>query len=260
MPVGEKLAAERRKQAKSLNDVVAATNIMARQLDALENGRLDELPAAAYVRGFIQSYSKYLGIPSAPLVKEYEDDLGGRRPRSRLEDVPERAVVPMRDQLHHLPRRSWLAILAAVAVLGFALWLVGTFTAKDTAPPPIPPVTATETVEPTATTPGITTDTVPATGTASPTDDTTAQAPGDAFVLRVTVADGMASWLRVTVDGLKAYEGTLAGGKSKEWTVTKDAEVRIGKATAVTVTRDGQPVKAKSVDGIAVATMSTSDQ
>jgi hypothetical protein len=93
----------------------------------------------------------------------------------------------------------------------------------------------------------------------SPTDPAS-QTPGTAFVLRVTVADGMASWLRVTVDGLKAYEGTLAGGTYKEWTVTQNAEVRIGKATAVTVTRDGQPVQAKSVDGIAVATMSASDE
>jgi transcriptional regulator with XRE-family HTH domain len=111
MPVGEKLAAERRKQGKSLNDVVAATNIMGRHLDSLENGRLDQMPTAVYVRGFIQGYAKYLGIPAAPLLAEYEADLGGKRPRSRLEDVPERTVVPMRDQLHHIPGRTWLAIL-----------------------------------------------------------------------------------------------------------------------------------------------------
>jgi cytoskeletal protein RodZ len=259
MPVGEKLAAERRKQGKSLNDVVAATNIMGRHLDSLENGRLDQMPTAVYVRGFIQGYAKYLGIPAAPLLAEYEADLGGKRPRSRLEDVPERTVVPMRDQLHHIPGRTWLAILGTVLVIGFVLWLVGTLGGKDTTPPPIPPATTSSTVEPTETAPGVTTDTVPGTGTVSPTDPAS-QTPGTAFVLRVTVADGMASWLRVTVDGLKAYEGTLAGGTYKEWTVTQNAEVRIGKATAVTVTRDGQPVQAKSVDGIAVATMSASDE
>ncbi|KAF0207627.1 MAG: DUF4115 domain-containing protein [Actinomycetota bacterium] len=259
MSVGETLAAERRKQAKTIADVVAATNIMARQLDALENGRLDELPTGAYVRGFIQIYAKYLGLPAAPLLKEFQDDIGGVRPRSRLEDVPERTVVPMRDQLHHIPKQTWFLILGAVVVIGFALWLVGTLGSKDTAPPPIPPVTATESIEPTSVAPGITTDTVPGTGTVSPSGDPATQLPGKEFVLKVAVADGMASWLRVTVDGLKAYEGTLAGGSTKEWTVTKDAEVRIGKATAVTVTRDGQPVATKSVDGITVATMSATN-
>ncbi len=258
MPVGEKLAAERRKQGRSLNDVVAATNIMARQIDSLEHDRYDELPTAVYVRGFIQNYAKYLGIPAAPLLAEYQEDLGGKTTRSRLEDVPERTVVPMRDQLHHIPRATWLAVLGALAVIGLVLWLVGTFSNRETTPPPIPPVTATETVEPTDTVPGITTETVPGTGTIEPGSETST-APGEAFVLTVAVKDGMASWLRVTVDGLKAYEGTLAGGTTKEWTVTKNAEVRIGKATAVTVTRDGQPVTTKSVDGIAVATMSTTE-
>jgi len=259
MPAGEKLAAERRKQGRSLSDVVAATNIMARQLDSLEHGRLDELPNAVYVRGFIQNYAKYLGIPAEPLLAEYQEDLGGKRPRARLEDVPERTVVPMRDQLHHIPTRTWFAVLGALALVGMILWLVGTFSNRETTPPPIPPVTATETVEPTETAPGVTTDTVPGTGTVTPADETST-APGDAFVLRVAVKDGMASWLRVTIDGLKAYEGTLAGGTTKEWTVTRDAEVRIGKATAVTVTRDGEPVTTKSVDGIAVATLSTTDE
>ncbi len=215
MPVGENLAAERRKQGKSLADVVGATNIMARHLDSLEHGRLDELPSAVYVRGFIQGYAKYLGIPVAPLLKEYEEDLGGGRPRTRLEDVPERTVVPMRDQMHHIPTRTWLTIVAVVAVIGFILWLVGTFANKDTTPPPIPPAVTTATVEPTATAPGTTTDTVPGTGTVSPGDDTTSPATGDSFVLRVTVADGMASWLRVTVDGLKAYEGTLPAASTR---------------------------------------------
>jgi len=259
MPVGEKLAAERRKQGKSVAEVVAATNIMARQLEALENGRLEELPVAVYVRGFIQIYAKYLGIPAEPLVAEYLEDIGGKRPRSRLEDVPERTVVPMRDQLHHIPRKTWLAVLGALALIGLVLWLIGTFSTKDASPPPIPPATATETIEPTGTAPGITTDTVPGTGTVTPSSEESS-APGDEFVVRVAVKDGMASWLRVTIDGLTAYEGTLAGGSTKEWTVTKDAEVRIGKETAVTVTRDGTPVTTKSVEGIAVATMSANDE
>ncbi len=61
----------------------------------------------------------------------------------------------------------------------------------------------------------------------------------------------------VTVDGLKAYEGTLAGGQSKEWTVTKNAEVRIGKPSEVTVTRDGETVEPTPSNGIGIVTLST---
>lgn len=262
MPVGDKLAAERRKQGKSISEVVSATNIMARLIDALENARYDELPSQAYVRGYIQSYAKYLGLDVPPLLKEYEEDLGAGKPRTRLEEVPERTVVPMRDQLHHVPTRALITIVVALVAVGVVLWLVGSVLNRDDSPPPIPPVT-TSTVEATDTVPGVTTDTVPGTGTVDPatsTSDTSAALTGDAFTLKVTVAEGAASWLRVTVDGLKAYEGTLAGGQTKEWTVTQNAEVRIGKPSEVTVTRDGTPVESKSVDGIGVITLTTSGE
>ncbi|PKQ38738.1 MAG: hypothetical protein CVT59_01230 [Actinobacteria bacterium HGW-Actinobacteria-1] len=262
MPVGDKLAAERRKQGKSISEVVAATNIMARLIDALENSRYDELPSQAYVRGYIQSYAKYLGLDVPPLLKEYEEDLGAGKPRTRLEEVPERTVVPMRDQLHHVPTRALITIVIALVAVGIVLWLVGSVLNRDDSPPPIPPE-MTSTVEATDTVPGVTTDTVPGTGTVDPatsTSDTSAALTGDAFTLKVTVAEGAASWLRVTIDGLKAYEGTLAGGQTKEWTVTQNAEVRIGKPSEVTVTRDGTPVESKSVDGIGVITLTTSGE
>ncbi|TDB39089.1 MAG: DUF4115 domain-containing protein [Actinobacteria bacterium] len=262
MPVGDRLAAERRKQGKSVAEVVAATNIMARLIDALENSRYDELPSQAYVRGYIQGYARFLGLDVPPLLKEYEEDLGAGKPRTRLEEVPERTVVPMRDQLHHVPRRALITIIVALAALGLVLWLVGSVLNRNDVPPPIPPET-TPTVETTETIPGVTTDTVPGTGTVDPgagSSDATTPPTGDAFTLRVNVAQGAASWLRVTIDGLKAYEGTLAGGQTKEWTVTRDAEVRIGKPSEVTVTRDGTPVASKSVDGIGVITLTTSGE
>lgn len=260
MPVGETLAAERRKQGKSISEVVDATNIIARLINALEGGRFDELPNQAYVRGYIQQYAKYLGLPAAPLLKEYEADLGAGKPRTKLDEVPERTVVPMRDQMHHIPMRTWLTVVIAILGIGLALWLVGTVVNRDDTPPPIPPATTTATVEPTETVPGVTSETVAATGTSVPEDPGTADVTGESFVLKIEVAAGAASWLKVTIDGLKAYEGTLSGGSSKEWTVTEDAEVRIGKPADVTVTRDGEILTPKSVNGIGVLTLDTSAQ
>lgn len=253
MPVGDKLAAERRKQGKSLKEVSAATHIMFRLLESLEGGRFDELPSAVYVRGYIQNYAQFLGMDSAPLLEEFQSDLGGRRPRdARLEDLPDTAVVPMRNQMHHIPTRTWLMLVGGLVVLGIALWAVGALTSRQTELPPIPPSSATSTAEPTAT-PGVTTETAEA-----PAASETAPVPGAAFVLRVSVEPGSASWLRVVVDGKRAYEGTLTGGKSREWTVAHEASVRVGKPGSVTVTRDGVPVTLKSADGVAVATITAS--
>jgi hypothetical protein len=62
------------------------------------------------------------------------------------------------------------------------------------------------------------------------------------FEVRIVVSDDAASWLKVTVDGLDAYEGTLAAGQTKEWDVTTEAIIVVGKPEAVTVFREGVEV------------------
>ena len=115
--VGEILAAERRRQGKSLNDAVEGTKIRSRLLDALENGRFDELPNPAYVKGYIQSYARYLEIPVEPLLDEYRRESAtyeypGRR-IDRYLDIPHETIVPERSQAHAIPRKVWVAAAAA---------------------------------------------------------------------------------------------------------------------------------------------------
>ena len=75
--VGEILAAERRRQGKSLADVVDGTKIRGRLLDALEKGRYDDLAHPAYVKGYIQSYARYLEIPATPLLEQFKMESAG---------------------------------------------------------------------------------------------------------------------------------------------------------------------------------------
>lgn len=252
MPVGDKLATERRKQGRTLMDVENSTHVFHRLLELLEEGRYSELPSPAYVRGYIQNYAHFLGMDPEPLLREYEADLGASSAATpRLTDVPERTVVAHRDQVHHVDPRTWLAIVAGLVVLALLIWAVTTLFGPDETPPPIPPTTSTSTAEPTGT-PGVTT------GTAQP-DGTDAEPLTDAipqpFELVVTVDAGQASWVRITVDGLVAYEGTLSGGQSETWTVAETATVRIGKPDAVTITRDGETVEVASAEGIGEVTL-----
>ncbi|HAL29256.1 MAG TPA: hypothetical protein DCP20_00880, partial [Coriobacteriia bacterium] len=119
---------------------------------------------------------------------------------------------------------------------------------RDDTPPPIAPET---TATPTA--PGASTETTtPGAGVTTP--------PEGSFTLAVVVTPGDSSWVRVLVDGLLAYEGTMPGGESKEWTVSTSAVVRAGKPEAVTITRDGVPVEMPdSGDDIAELTLSASE-
>lgn len=242
MPVGSTLSRMRREQGKTMAEAEVSTKIMGRMLSALENERWDELPAPVYVKGYIQNYASFLGVDPLPLLEEYARDTGARPERVErvpLQRIPERTVVPHRLDLHAIPRRAWMALVAAVLVVALFAWGISALLSRDDTPPPITPET-TATPTPSAEQPSATGQTGGTAGT---------NAPAGSFVLTVSVADAQSSWLQVTVDSLTAYEGTLPGGELKEWTVTEDAVVRVGKPAAVTITRDGQPVEIPAAAG-----------
>lgn len=249
MPVGTTLINLRRERGKTLSDMEGLTKIMGRMLSALENERWDELPAPVYVKGYIQNYASALGVDPKPLLEEYAKDTAAPSHAERvpLRRIPERAVVPHRLDVHQIPKQAWVAVAIAVLVVALLVWGVSALMSRDDEPPPIPPET---------------TGTPDATGTTSAGGVAAgARAVGEgAFVLAVEVTEGQSSWLQVTVDGLIAYEGTLPGGESKEWTVSSEASVRVGKPAAVTLTRDGLPVTIPPAEGIAEVALVAGDE
>src|SRR5919201_6022768 len=60
--VGEFLRRERELRHISLDDVAEHTKISRRYLEAIEESRYDRLPGETFVRGFIRSYAKSVGL------------------------------------------------------------------------------------------------------------------------------------------------------------------------------------------------------
>lgn len=244
--VGDILSAERRRQGKSLADAVEGTKIRSRLLDALEHGRYDELPSPAYVKGYIQSYARWLEIPTEPLLDEYRRESAGKRPSNPadryLAGIPAETVVPAREGQHAIPRNVVIAVAAGAVLLVLLLCGISRLIAGSGADttPTSPSGAASSDV---SASPG-------ASGTTEPTTSIVTTTGG--FKLRVTVRDGLATWLKVQVDGLKAYEGTLQGGDSREWLVTGNAVLTVGKPAAVVVTRDGKDVALPKADNSSV--------
>lgn len=251
--LGELLASARRSAGKTIADVEAGTRIRGRMIDALEKDDREALPARAYVRGYIISYAKFLDIDPEPLLKRFAEENADPREQLRL---PEQ-VVPRRHETHAVPYRTAVVIVAAVLLVAIAVWGIGRLTGggDDTAPLPTVPE-ATSTIEATSTEQSTPVVEPEATETETEPIETVA---GESFVLAVEIAGDGASWLRVTVDGLIAYEGTLSGGETKEWEVTESATLRIGKPTAVTVTRDGEVVEIPLNANTPEMTLSVSD-
>lgn len=64
---------EREKKGVSLAEVSAATKINPHLLEALESDHIEKLPAPAFVKGFVRSYARYLGLDSKEVVHRYLD-------------------------------------------------------------------------------------------------------------------------------------------------------------------------------------------
>ena len=109
LTLGEKLKKLRADFRMSLVEVSRATRIQVKYLEYLEAGDYDKLPADVYVRGFLRSYARHLGIEEQALVKLYERERNiqknlGRDIRQPAEPsfAPARFVITSRTFIYGL--------------------------------------------------------------------------------------------------------------------------------------------------------------
>jgi cytoskeleton protein RodZ len=69
---GERLKRERELREVAPNEIVVATRISLRFLEALENEDWDKLPGGIFNRGFVRAIARYLGLDEENLLAEYD--------------------------------------------------------------------------------------------------------------------------------------------------------------------------------------------
>ena len=69
--IGSTLKHARRLQGLKISDVSQHLRISVDYLSKLESGAFDQLPAPAYVTGFLRSYGQYVGLDPSTLVARY---------------------------------------------------------------------------------------------------------------------------------------------------------------------------------------------
>lgn len=70
--IGKLLRQSREDLRISLQEASVALHIRARYLQALEDGNLDNLPGAAYTRGYLQSYATFLHLDKDEILRRFE--------------------------------------------------------------------------------------------------------------------------------------------------------------------------------------------
>jgi cytoskeleton protein RodZ len=114
--VGEELREARIALGVSVEDAATQLRINKRYLMALEEGRVKDLPGAAYAVGFVRSYATALGLDADDAVRRFRDMSGTAVTKSGELVFPE--PVPSRG----IPTGILAAIGVAIALAGYIAW------------------------------------------------------------------------------------------------------------------------------------------
>ncbi len=225
--LGDRFRAARENRGLSLSEVSEQIRIRSVYLAAIEDENWAVIGAAVYVRGFLRTYARFLGLDPEQAVSEF----AGREPEliapSRPDEPP--AESPLRAPGSGLGPFIWVASLVAVVLIALIVYLGVTL---QQGPVPVAAVTAT---------PGPTGQ-PSSSPTGQPSSSSTGQLPmGSATAHTLVLHLSAPSWLRVTVDGNVSMVGTFPAGTTRTFH-GKVARVRIGNAGGVTIYVDGAGV------------------
>lgn len=112
--VGALLKATRTRMGQDLKQVSQALRIRQLFLQAIEDGRYDELPGPTYALGFVRSYSDFLGLDSEEVVRRFRAETTGVGQKE--------LVFPTPAAEKHLPSGAIVAAALALGVLVYGGW------------------------------------------------------------------------------------------------------------------------------------------
>jgi hypothetical protein len=216
----------------TVRDLSAETRIRPAILEDLVEGRTESSHGDVYVRGHLRAIAHATGTDAGPLLRAYEEQTGATLVVPDLEPTVHlhhhtvgSLALPLADKPERRGPRWGLAVALAAAVL-VGLVVVGNLRGPDGGGPPGA---------------GAAGQVTPAPVTKKPAPSAVPRPSGAA--LRVQVA-GSASWVQVTRDGDKLFEGILEPGAVRDFRDAAALSVRVGNAGAVRLTCGGRGVAA----------------
>jgi hypothetical protein len=120
LPIGEVLKRSRNRLKIDIGTAERETKIRAKYLRALENEEWSTLPGSTYVKGYLRTYGKYLGLDTDALVDEYRRRIE-RSPAAEQPYLFSEPLLERRRRPAPPPRRAWGQALAIVGILLLAV-------------------------------------------------------------------------------------------------------------------------------------------
>ena len=117
--VGALLKASRLRIGDDLRHIANILKIRYVYLEAIEDGRFEDLPGHTYSTGFVRAYAEHLGLDSDEVIRQFKNQVGGDYPEPSLdfpEPIPEMGI----------PGGAIIFIGILVAAVAYGAWYVNT--------------------------------------------------------------------------------------------------------------------------------------
>ncbi|OGR85922.1 MAG: hypothetical protein A3J74_11410 [Elusimicrobia bacterium RIFCSPHIGHO2_02_FULL_57_9] len=209
--VGAALKSIRVKKGLTVDVISQHTRIPKKFLEAIEDNRFDELPAPAYLRGFLKNYCDYLDMEFEPLWNSALQQMGPAAPK-----LPPQA--PHQDL--PAPKSKIFTVVFLLSILtGFLIFLWALSGKKETpsvpAPPAVPPALA------------------PVQKQAGP---------------RLLIEFRDDSWVSLKIDGEPKFEGRAPKNSRQEWKARKTISLLTPTPDRLKLSLNGLPYKLPAQD------------
>jgi cytoskeleton protein RodZ len=230
---GERLKREREMREVSMDELIKATRISKRFIEALENEAWEKLPGGVFGHGFVRTIARYLGLDEEGLLGEYD--------LARAEKAP--LAQPKSEERIPSPPK-WLSVVAVVVILLMAagLFYTGRYGWRRFAERRA----AKQSAGSSASSPAQTGNNSAASSLSS---------GSSSVALDLSVSTSAATRVRVLGDGKLLLDAELPAGETRRLTAHQQFEVTAGDSSAVLLELNGQampPVGAPGVSGTIV--------
>jgi cytoskeleton protein RodZ len=261
--LGERLKKGREEKNISLDDVVQATKINKAILTAIENDQSEFLPPMVFVRGFIRSYARYVGLDESGLLDLYNESCDSKEAHTTPQELQGGKKIKF-NSLY-----IFLILVCGVAIfLAYPYFLKNYFGNTPLIEPQkknssekaqtlsgnqttitkdvVAPIVA-ETSPVAGKTPALENQSPPAhlssddkTAVAGPS---VASSPALPIPVHMQAKCYATTWIGYVIDNGRPSQITLSPGGEFSWDWKEKMELKLGNAGGIKVTVNGMPLK-----------------
>lgn len=226
--LGSYLRQCRTQQSISLDEVATITRIQARLLNAIEEGKLEQLPEPIYIKGFIKRFADALGLNGAEFAGAFPTGAALQFIKPSWRNLPAAQLRPFHLYLLYI-------LLVVFAVSGLSL-LVRRSAVQVVEREDFPQPAANLPQQPS-----------PPPKLASISNPANPRDPNKPVQVDITLESR--SWIRVVADGKTQFEDILEEGTQRTWVANQQLTIRAGNAGGVLVEFNNEIAKRMGAPG-----------